>query len=259
MQSSLNCMPALASRVSALMCKYYVARHVHYAIQGDTVIFLDLRFDRYSMFLGTEAQAFQSMISARGECAHELNPLPAGNYTLPAEIYSRTLRELQLYGLLTDRYEDAASAPAHILHPQEDLVEYRDTTVPTLQARDVWRFFTSCVVTALRMRFVKIEATVRYLQHRKKRKRSGHSPDISQVSRITCIYRRLRPLFPRDFLCLFDSLSLVDFLARYNSYPDIVFAVRVDPWAAHCWVQYGTVALNQDIEETADYLPIMLV
>ena len=72
-------------------------------------------------------------------------------------------------------------------------------------------------------------------------------------------FEHLRPLYPRPYLCLFDSLALLEFLAAYHSYPRIVFGVVADPFQAHCWLQEGDVLLNDDLEQVGKYEPIMSV
>ncbi len=73
------------------------------------------------------------------------------------------------------------------------------------------------------------------------------------------VFLKYRPLFPRDYLCLFDSLALVRFLSGYDLYPDWVFGVQEDPFRAHCWVQAGEVVLNDHLDNVAVYTPIMTV
>jgi hypothetical protein len=82
---------------------------------------------------------------------------------------------------------------------------------------------------------------------------------LAEIRGVVLLYNKLRPLFPRNYLCLFDSISLLKFLSLYDYHPDIIFAVKLDPWNAHCWLQYGTVTLNESLAEACTYLPIMSV
>jgi hypothetical protein len=59
--------------------------------------------------------------------------------------------------------------------------------------------------------------------------------------------------------CLYDSLALLEFLARHGIYPDWVFGVQTRPFAAHCWVQHGDVVFNDTAEHVSGYTPIMVV
>ena len=81
--------------------------------------------------------------------------------------------------------------------------------------------------------------------------------DIDRSRELVDIFGRLRSLFPRRYLCLFDSLALIEFLARYDLFPSWIFGVRLEPWAAHCWVQEAGHIFNEELEEAAGYTPVM--
>ncbi len=66
-------------------------------------------------------------------------------------------------------------------------------------------------------------------------------------------------LFTSKSECLFDSLTLLNFLARYGIFPDWVFGVQARPFAAHCWVQLDEIVFNDTVEHVGGYTPIMTV
>lgn len=67
----------------------------------------------------------------------------------------------------------------------------------------------------------------------------------------------LRPFYPRDYNCLFDSLALSRFLRERRASGDWVFGVRGAPFAAHCWVEIEGVPVNDDPDFVAPYVPIL--
>ena len=74
------------------------------------------------------------------------------------------------------------------------------------------------------------------------------------------IFRRLRPYeFAAKDQCLFHALALLKFLAHYNIHPTWVIAVRPTPWAAHSWLQLGTLVLDCTPEEISGYTPILAI
>jgi hypothetical protein len=79
------------------------------------------------------------------------------------------------------------------------------------------------------------------------------------VGKYTAAFHALRQYYPREYLCLFDSLALVEFLARYDVFPHWVFAVKMEPFGAHCWVQDGSVVLNDTVEYVREFTPIMVI
>lgn len=68
--------------------------------------------------------------------------------------------------------------------------------------------------------------------------------------------RRLVPLAPN---CLTDSFALSAFLAARGIRSDIVFGVKLDPFAAHCWLQNDEAILNDAADTVSDFTPILAV
>jgi len=79
------------------------------------------------------------------------------------------------------------------------------------------------------------------------------------MGHLVSTFHGLRPFFPRDYLCLFDSLALFIFLANHGVSPRWVFGVQSDPFAAHCWLQEGPLLLNDTLDRVTPYTPIMSV
>ena len=68
--------------------------------------------------------------------------------------------------------------------------------------------------------------------------------------------RRLVPVAPS---CLIDLLALAAFLASRGIRADLVFGVKLDPFAAHCWLQNQRAILNDAADAVTDFTPIMAV
>lgn len=79
------------------------------------------------------------------------------------------------------------------------------------------------------------------------------------LSGLIAVFNAIRPLFPRDYKCLFDSLALLEFLIPIQSRIEWIFGVAADPFAAHCWLQLDGTVLNDTLESIAGYRPIMCV
>ncbi len=72
-------------------------------------------------------------------------------------------------------------------------------------------------------------------------------------------FMRVRPFYPKNGVCLLDSLALIRFLSLYDSFPFWVFGVREEPFKAHCWVQTESVVLNDYHDRVSAYQPIMTI
>lgn len=82
--------------------------------------------------------------------------------------------------------------------------------------------------------------------------------DLEYTIELVSVFRRLRPYaFAAKDQCLFHALALLKFLSRYNIFPTWVIAVRPTPWAAHSWLQLGTLVLDCNPEEIDGYTPIL--
>ena len=81
----------------------------------------------------------------------------------------------------------------------------------------------------------------------------------NHVGHLAACFRDIRPWYPRNYRCLFDSYALTLFMLRHGVRTRWTFAVREDPFAAHCWVQYGTIVLNDYVDRARIYTPIMWI
>lgn len=70
-------------------------------------------------------------------------------------------------------------------------------------------------------------------------------------------FRKSRILWPRDYVCLFDSLALAGFLSRRAIQHEFVIAVRARPFMAHCWIERNAEILNDDPEFCASFTEIV--
>jgi hypothetical protein len=229
------------------MSEYYLPHHVYCCRRGDDFVFLDLRQDDYTLVSGTAAVALNAVADVAKACA------------LPTLELSSALRELVEDGLLTT---SAASgrplATTQARLPLEPLLDC-EAEPAKVRLHHVWNFCAACVAAAVMLRWRHIENIVSAVARRKARQATAQSNDVARARDLTAAFHTLRSFFPVDYLCLYDSLALVEFLARYRSYPTWMFGVKLEPWAAHCWVQHDDLSYNEDVEAAAGYTPIMAI
>ncbi|WP_343698923.1 lasso peptide biosynthesis B2 protein [Caulobacter sp.] len=72
------------------------------------------------------------------------------------------------------------------------------------------------------------------------------------------VFRRTVPWLPLDGLCLYRSHLLRTYLTTLGHRVDWMFGVRTWPFRAHCWLQAGDVALDDEAERVSAYHPIMV-
>lgn len=244
------------------MSDYYIPDHVHFAFENDTVVFMNLRTDQYSMLVGDKACAFSALVSCTADSIQRVICLDNSiQDNEPKALHDDLIKDLLTHGLLTrDSSDSTGLIPALIRLPEENLLEpQRRQRSQHIGVGALWTFLVSCLISRWRLSFTSIEHTVHAIGRRKCLHEGGNTFDVNEARRLVCLYNRLRPLAPHDYVCLFDSLSLLEFLARNDCYPNWLFAVQLEPWAAHCWVQYGTIAFNEDAALARTYLPLMVI
>jgi hypothetical protein len=227
------------------MEEYLLRSHVHCCRRGDAYVFLDLKQDNYMLVAGPAADALRALADA--------NP---GSTTAQS---ADPLRELEQGGLLTkDRTGGRPFATTAVDLAVEPLLDL-DTAPPAIRMVDWWNFAVACTTATVRLRWHPLEKTVAAVAKRKALHGAHDHLELERARHLTAVFNRLRSLFPANYLCLFDSLALIEFLARYQLYPTWVFGVRLEPWSAHCWIQQGQFAFNEGVEEAATYTPIMAI
>jgi hypothetical protein len=104
-----------------------------------------------------------------------------------------------------------------------------------------------------------MQQTVESVQLRNQRRVVSQVPDDKALRELVAIFHHLRAYYVRKYLCLFDSLALIEFLARYRHFPQWVFGVTAEPFNAHCWVQEQDCVLNDTVEYVRGFTPIMAI
>jgi hypothetical protein len=224
------------------MTKYFLPQHVYAACRGDAVIFLDLRNDDYLMITGEAAAAFRQL--SQQSC-------------MPLD---RSLTELVDNGLLTtDQSSGKDVATTHIDLALEHLSTSDVGAEVRITLRHFWRFTAACTIAAWRLMWQRLEKTIHCVEQRKRTRGSLRAFDVERARELVAVFHALRLLFPVNYLCLYDSLALVEFLASYDVFPTWVFGVKLEPWAAHCWVQEAGITFNEEVEQAATFTAIMAI
>lgn len=230
------------------MSGYFLPPHVHFCQRGDAFVFLDLKQDDYTLVNGAAATALQAVSSQQ-----------AGTSSLPEHDLKDALNELLKGGLLTTEGNGRAIAPTHIDPAVDNLVDRETVLEATVSPWQLVNCLAACIKAKLDLRWRSIEATVMSVAQRKAMHASDRPFDTERARTLTAAFLKARGLFPANYLCLFDSLALLHFLAKFGVYPTWVFAVRLEPWAAHCWVQHQHYTFNEEAEQAVTYTPVMVI
>lgn len=248
------------------MSQYLLAPHVYLCVTNDHVVLLDLKRDKYVGVGRAQMRALQQSIKGwpevRGEGAASVGAEPA------AATESLLAKMLASGMLTTDPARGKEARPVAMPRPEAALGEIEPPpggdifdTRPAIGAGHVLNFLLACVAARLALRFRPIACVVAKAATRKARhSRALSGVDLEAARRHVAAYAYLRPLlFTAKDACLFDALSLTNFLARYRIFATWVFGVQTGPFAAHCWVQHEEIVLNDTPENVRRYAPILAI
>jgi hypothetical protein len=59
--------------------------------------------------------------------------------------------------------------------------------------------------------------------------------------------------------CLVRSFALAHHLLRVGQHNEVVLAVQLQPFQAHCWVQIGDRLINERLEVAREFTPILVL
>jgi hypothetical protein len=207
--------------------------HVRLAVLGDDLVLMDVSADTYSCLPGGRP-LFRPSVDRRS-----LSPPDAAGLFL--------LRDA---GLLTVRRDTPRAAllpdlPGATAPPALEQLSLRSLLRISLCLWDV--------LTAYRGRtFSQILGHVA-----PNTPRQPAPPEM--VLRLAAQFSRVLPWLPLPQKCLVRSFALLRFLRRSGVGATWVFGVRTWPFAAHCWVQLGDVALDDTPDRLAAYEPILAI
>lgn len=222
----------------------YLSNHTFFCLADNHYVFLDLHNDEYMCLGRDQTEEFKEMLDGS-------RPLDDNS------VIVKTLLDKRLF--VKDEADGKQPVPLDVESPSANLItSAADRPEPVIRPLHVLRFFAAAGAASWNLRFQSIEDTVRRVERRKHANR--HAPaERTQVIELFYIFRALRPYYPRPYLCLFDSLALVHFMAPFGVYPEWVYGVKLEPWGAHCWVQSQDLVVNDNVDYVSSYTPIMSV
>jgi hypothetical protein len=232
----------------------HLAAHVHCCSTKNQVVLLDLKRNKYLGLSGADANALARRVVDLPKCDEASRPLDDS-------AVAGLFQEMSNAGMLSRSGEHGASYPSvAVAAPTAALIDgYSDVSIH-IGARDLACFATAALSAKLLLRRVSLERIARRIRARRLRRRSDGPPDIDRLQSLVAGFAKMRTFaFTASNECLFDSLALSEFLSLYRIFPDWVFGVTTNPFAAHCWLQQDAVVINDSPEHVRRFTPIMSI
>ncbi len=213
---------------------------VHFCMTGGRAIFLDLHRNRY-FALPSAANARFAQIVGDGRMG-----------TLSADVL-RQIATGENVAADMIRLPDSTSSTA-AADPTCDRLAEPETPVPTRLVVLAWM---TGLTAKLLVRLFPLRALLARLggvpSH------EGRDLDYQDMDRIAAAFRKAGLLMPSDGNCLPLTLAFVWLCRRFGHHPALVIGVRVNPFAAHCWSQFGATVLNDSCERVRPFQPILIL
>ncbi len=218
------------------MGRYNLPAGISFCEVDGQLVFLDLGRDRYFRIGASLEQAFRSAVDGAGEVAED------------------QIERLRANGLITSDVVPETLERAVATEPTASLVERRQrraSVQPILLGEMAIRLLHARHI----VRRGGLPGAISALRAGKDRQ---SAPDRCSLSLVRP-YLACRGLLPFAPNCLRDSLALAFYLNRRGAPFQLVFGVKLAPFAAHCWLQDGPLVLNDSLDSVADFKPILVV
>jgi hypothetical protein len=251
------------------MSRYFLSQHSFACETAGHAVFLDLKRDKYTAVPPEDLHVLRAAVrgwpvgqsAADTISANSEAPQPHATRTGMSPADLEVVEMLMTEGLLTSDAAHGKDATPVTLSTPPDTYLTNQRLWPQLTARHLRNFVSAWITTTAMLRTLPISWIVNRARHRKERHAPG-APEIDiHMARMLCtIHFVLQPAFysAKD-ACLRNSLTLIEFLAKYRIYPTWAFGVRMEPFAAHSWVQHGPVLYTDPIEHVKSFTPIMVI
>lgn len=244
------------------MPTYWLCRHVYVCALPTATIFMDIKRNAYHAIAAADARRLAANVPGLSALLRTHACCSADGET-DSETTALLCSLLQANLLTTSvKYGKIVSAP-HLMHSVRD-----DLVVPTVERRpiritDVLKFLAALTYAFFAARIAPLRYVIGHAQRKARTERMAARltpTDQVAVLELVSIYRRIRVyLFGSRNNCLLQALSLRTFLTYYHIRTTWIFGVKMNPWSAHSWVQYGSLVLDGSPEEVQYYTPILVI
>ncbi|MGF6416913.1 hypothetical protein ABH900_000374 [Stenotrophomonas sp. AN71] len=226
---------------------YFLSRQAHVCVTGDAMVILDQASGRY-LSIDRRGAAGLGGLVLDWPLAPEGAPPP------------RMLQSLLDRRLITRDPQRGKSAASPVIElPRYWVREGEPRGCPQITAADVGRFLASVAHAACSRTFLPFRYTVAAESRRGQVSAPG-AVDSEELAFRVRVFDWLRPIaFRKTDECFLYCLAMREFLSWYGIVPAWVFAVRTQPFAAHCWLQHGDQVLTDIPFNLRRMVPILVL
>ena len=216
---------------------YRLRNELAFCLCGERIVLMDLDADRYFGLSRRHERLFRRIV-VEGDAA----------------LAEEEGEALIAAGLLTRSDAPFTSFPQPITPTPLELFG----GMPRPRARDVAEACAAQLWARFRVRRLGPGLLLRNLERRRPRFRIQAEAE-AETGRIVSAFATSEMVLSRADRCLPRSIAMLAVCYRRGVDASLVFGVRADPFAAHCWVQRAGIVLTGDLDEVRMFTPIRVV
>ncbi|HEX8414318.1 MAG TPA: lasso peptide biosynthesis B2 protein [Sphingomicrobium sp.] len=220
-----------------------LAPNIFYTLSDDRAIFLDLRGDRYFALDAPHGSAIRLLLSGHSG----------------GDVADAAIARLVARGVLISGGSAGPPRAADVPVARQSALESADGR-PALSMATALEVALCCARIARRLQTRPLLEIIEALRLRRDdaRRRAGQSTSHRAIE-ATRLFAAHRPFVPGRPVCLSNSLALLLYLTKHGIAADLVFAVQIHPFLAHCWLQTDHILLNEGVGHAAALQPIAIL
>jgi len=228
--------------------RYGLADEVYVCRSGERFVFLDAAQDRYLILKDRQSEWLTEILCPKP---------PTVPLTDKSEAFAVRLCEL---GLLSKNVQRGCGEyppvpPPHAAY--DNILEDKTQKYPCKARLRFFRAFSQAVWLE---RTCGLSNMLKMAAAWKNDVTPDHNVCLQIALNHTNAFHRITPfVFSSHDACRWRSLVLFRYLTLCGIRPEWVYAVRTRPFAAHCWIEFDGVVLNDQLEKVRPYTPIMVI
>lgn len=250
-------MPDTLRETTTALRDLYLRDHVHMCVLERSIVFLDLKSDKYLAVPPTGVSTLSARLAGLDGF---LSPSSAGA-AIPDD--SDIIADLIRRGLVTVSAQKGKPAtPVSISSPSRAIPPgLRTSHRHPVRLRLAVPFFTCWLYTSASLSVGGLTRVVRSLGALRTTYSTSVPPsDYQAILEVLETFRHLRTAtYTAHDACLFNCLVLTRFLHYCRLQPTFIIGVRAKPFSAHAWVQIADVVIDDRLEAVQNFVPILSV
>ncbi len=218
---------------------------LHFCMIEGRTIFLDEGTSRFFCIPVDVDRAFQRLILAEGLHSEGANDV------LIADLVALSIVDGENIG------KKGLSRPAPVVEPKDDLNRYSAYDAPAFE-------IAAALFERLRSKRIVARQAIADVRRLIEQERLAFAHRLgasvsSSIQTVSAAFEVSDFVFGRNDRCLPRAIAMIRRCLRAGHSPSLVLGVRVNPFAAHCWVQQGATVIGDSIDVTRIYTPICVL